>query len=67
MLPVVTLSSRISETAWERNIVKKENPTVPVNGSVQNFWILEQPKFLSVEEALLKLAEEDGKGILIDT
>jgi hypothetical protein len=32
----------------------------PVNGNVQDFWILEQPKLLSVEEALLDLAEEDG-------
>jgi hypothetical protein len=34
--------------------------TAPVNGNVQDFWILEQPKLLSVEEALLELAEEDG-------
>ena len=33
--------------------------TAPINGNVQDFWILEQPKLLSVEEALLKIAEED--------
>ena len=41
--------------------------TAPVNGNVQDFWILEQPKLLSVEEALLELEEGDGLGILIDT
>jgi hypothetical protein len=34
--------------------------TAPVNGNVQDFWILEQPKLLSVEEALLELEEEEG-------
>ena len=33
--------------------------TAPVNGSLQDFWILEQPRLLSVEEALLELAEEE--------
>ncbi len=34
--------------------------TAPVNGNVQDFWILEQPTLLSVEEALLELAEKEG-------
>ena len=33
--------------------------TAPVNGNVQDFWILEQTKLLTVEEALLGSAEED--------
>ncbi len=32
----------------------------PITDNVQDFWILEQPKLLSVEEALLEIAEEEG-------
>lgn len=38
--------------------------TAPVNGNVQDVWILEQPRLLGVEEALLEIAEGDGQGIL---
>ena len=34
--------------------------TVPVNGNVQDFWILEHPKLLSVEDAPFEMAEEEG-------
>lgn len=40
--------------------------TAPVNGNVQDFWILEQPRLLGVEEAILEIGEEDGQVNLID-
>ena len=54
------------ESFWNYDVVNRLS-VAHVNGNVQDFWILEQSKLLSVKEALSELEERDGLGILIDT